>query len=132
MDNTSDKGRTSGACSEQPSGHVDGVPPSCSRRWGRSPAAESRRTLWPCATAHLSTPITFSIYTIVQVAVAVCMLKMKYILKLACDQRFQCFVGPVLVGAEIARAAWHALLMKSESGQKNLSILTWKAYMETS
>lgn len=51
--------------------------------------------------AHLSTHLTFSIYTPIEVTGAVCMLKSKDMLKLAQNQRFQCFVGPVLAGAQI-------------------------------
>lgn len=55
--------------------------------------------------AHLSTALTFRIcvyvHTTTEVTVAVCMLKMKYMLKLAWDQRFQCFVGPVLARVQI-------------------------------
>lgn len=55
--------------------------------------------------AHLSTGLTFHIYvyahTTTEATVTVCMLKMKYMLKLAWDQRFQSFVGPVLAGAQI-------------------------------
>lgn len=110
MDNTSDKGKTSSVdaqenfrgcwllpscvlpgCSEIPAllGLWEEIRPWCCEFSGHAPAA------------HLSTHLTFSIYTPIEVTGAVCMLKSKYMLKLAQDQRFQCFVGPVLAGAQI-------------------------------
>lgn len=65
----------------------------------------SHQVLWPHSSSTLKHTLNFQyiyIYTTIEVTVAVCMLKIKYMLKLAWDQGFQCFVGPGLAGASIA------------------------------
>lgn len=63
--------------------------------------AVSSRVLWPRSSSTLKHTLNFQhIYTPIEVTGAVCMLKSKYMLKLAQNQRFQCFVGPVLAGAQ--------------------------------
>lgn len=62
--------------------------------------AASHRVLWPCSRSAFKHTLNFQcVYTTTEVTVAIYMLKIKYMLKLARNQRFQCFVGPVLVGA---------------------------------
>ena len=70
---------------------------------GRSDlATESHRGLWPRASSTLMRTLNFQHrFATAEVTVAVCVLKIKYMLKMAWDQRFQCFVGPVLAGAQI-------------------------------
>lgn len=54
----------------------------------------------PPSSSTLKRTLNFQrMYAAIEVTVAVCMLNIKYMLQLAWDQRFQCFVGPVLAGA---------------------------------
>lgn len=119
MDNISDKGKTSSMCAEEnlrQGGRVCWLLSSwVLPGWAEIPwtrfvrrsdlGTTSLQVLWPRASSTLKHTLNFQhIYTTIEVFVAVCMLKIKYMLKLAWDQRSRCFVGPVLAGAWVTRS----------------------------
>lgn len=119
MDNISDKGKTSSVRAEENLRRRGRVCRLLSSwvlpGWAEIPRTRfarrshlgttSLQVLWPRASSTLKHTLNFQhIYTTIEVSVAVCMLKIKYMLKLAWDQRSQRFVGPVLAGAWVTRS----------------------------